>query len=78
MKFLIDENLPPRLAQWLIDHSHDIITQDSDFENPVAPLRVVRIALGNAPTARLLAWFEQQFPTLTARLQTAERFIELK
>lgn len=101
MKFIIDENLSPRLASWLCERGHDavhvldvglggqpdtdiiaragqegrmIITQDSDFDDANG---VLRLAHGNAPTAKLISWLEPRLEAALARIAAGERCVVL-
>ena len=105
MKFLIDENLPPRLAAWLNERGHDaihvgacdllgfedgavaasaaregriIVTQDADFERPIAGVCALRVGLGNAPTSALIAWLEPRLETALARFASGEVVVVLE
>lgn len=52
-----------------------IITQDSDYDAIAADApRVLRLALGNAPTAKLLEWLEPKLDDAIQRLG-AERLV---
>jgi len=104
MNFIVDENLPRRLARWFADrghqawHVHDlglrgaadpavcdaakaqgavIVTQDGDFDAFAEPgqVRVVRLTLGNAPTAALLQWLSSRWPEVEARLLAGELLV---
>lgn len=103
MKFLVDENLPPRLSAWLRQLGHDavhikdigligrpdadvsaaaiagnyvIVTQNSDFENVDAP-KVLRLAIGNAPTAVLIARLAPLIDDAIKRLEDGATFVRL-
>jgi predicted nuclease of predicted toxin-antitoxin system len=103
MKFLIDENLPPRLAAWLRGRGHTaehvkelgmlgrsdadiraaalagdfvVVTQDADFDGVVSP-RVLRLAIGNAPTNVLLARLELLIDDAIQRLEAGAGCVTL-
>ncbi len=105
MKFLIDENLPPRLAAWLNARGHQaihvgecgllgagdgavaasaaregriIVTQDADFEHPIVGVRALRLGLGNASTAALIAWLAPRLDTALARFESGETVVVLE
>ncbi len=105
MKFLIDENLPPRLAAWLSALGHDaihvaqcgllgagdgavaelsaregriIVTQDADFERPIEGVRALRLGLGNAPTAALIAWLSPRLEATLARFESGDAVVILE
>ncbi len=104
MRFLIDENLPPRLAAWLNTRGHDaihvgacgllgaddgavadlaaregpiVVTQDADFERPIAGLRALRLGIGNASTDTLIAWLAPRLEAALARFASGEVVVVL-
>lgn len=105
MKFLVDENLPPRLAAWLSALGHDaihvgqcgllgagddavaelaaregriIVTQDADFGRPKEGVRALRLRLGNAPTAALIAWLAARLEAALARFESGDAMVILE
>jgi|GEM_PF-2969961 len=67
MKFLVDENLPLRLAVWL---------QDRGFE-ATHDVRVLHLGIGNGTTTRLLEWITPLLADAVARLSAGERYVRL-
>lgn len=58
-----------------------IITKDEDFAirasvSKNAPA-IVWVRIGNCANARLLAWFEQEWPSVIATLQAGNRLVEI-
>lgn len=105
MRFLVDENLPPRLAAWFNERGHDaihvgacgllgardsavadlaaregriVVTQDADFERPIAGVRALRLGLGNASTATLIGWLAPRLGTALARFESGETVVVLE
>jgi predicted nuclease of predicted toxin-antitoxin system len=58
-----------------------VITQDRDFDERAkagGDARVLRLTLGNAPPAALLAWLEQRWPQVEAWAGAREALLVLK
>lgn len=75
MRFLVDAQLPRRLAHFLNTRG-----QDADFVvDHLArgrPARLLLVAVGNASNARLLAIFDRHLDAIVAALDES-RFVEL-
>ncbi len=86
MRFLIDAQLPPALARWLVAEGHEadmsaIVTKDEDFAQRKAMSRggptIVWIRSPNTRRATLLAWFATALPDILVALQRGETLIEV-
>jgi predicted nuclease of predicted toxin-antitoxin system len=109
VKFLIDNQLPESLANYLCSKGHDslhvlnvgldsakdaaickyaaehamvIVTKDQDFSRqaiqPLAPIQVVWVRLGNCRKSVLLAAFESLLPAIMAALEAGDRLVEIR
>jgi predicted nuclease of predicted toxin-antitoxin system len=65
------------ISSWAIAETRVLITQDADFDQPQAPLRVLKLGLGNASVAVLLAWLGPKLADAIARLDHGETHITL-
>ncbi len=58
-----------RVWDWAHAHSAIIVTQDRDFDarpNDALGARALRLAIGNAPPAVLIAWMEARWDLIVA------------
>ena len=65
MKFLVDNQLPTALAQYLRERGFDC-------------QHVLEAGLGNCRTPALLAAFERSWPNIESCLKTGDRIIEIR
>ncbi len=91
MKFLVDNQLPTALSQYLRKRGFDcqhvleagiIISKDEDFlyfaKQRDAKIRVIWVRLGNCRTPVLLAAFERSWPNIESCLNAGDRIIEIR
>ena len=85
MKFLVDAQLPARLASFLIEAGHDAVhtsalPKDRDFRDghllASTPRRLLVVATGNITNAALFALFQDNLDVVVAALEGAD-FVEL-
>lgn len=62
-------------------HGAVIVTKDEDFAIRASVSKasppIVWIRIGNCPNARLLAWFEQEMPSVIAALSSGNGLVEV-
>ena len=73
VRFLIDAQLPPALAQWLKARGHEAKAMRQD-----AGPQVVWLRIGNCVNRVLLAWLEPLFPNIVSELATGQRLVEVE
>jgi len=76
VNFLVDAQLPRRLAHFLTAHGHDAIhTLDADFVvdhlASGSPARLLLIAVGNVSNGRLLERFERHLGLIVEAIDNA-------
>lgn len=68
------------IEAWAEAEAAIIVTQDRDFERPVertSGARVLRLGVGNATPAALIAWMEARWDQVVAWVADGSRYLDL-